>query len=135
MNAKNADRIVASIFGSWFVYTAIWLAVIWWDEHSDTVPVFYDWAWPWVFGIAGAVGLAYAKWPSNKQLAAWSGGLMMACLLSRAFTVLMTWGIDHSISAPRAFFGAGVWLILGYSLGLIWTRLMKPMGDVRRSRG
>lgn len=130
---RHADRVIAATFGAWFLYAAVWLWLIWLDDSSDAVPVFYDWAWPYVFAVAGLVGIAYAIRPQERHLAAWSGGLMIAALLSRAFTILASWLTDQgAISAPRAMLGASVWTILGWALGIIWTEVLRPLNERRR---
>lgn len=134
LKPEHADRVIAGVFGAWFLYEAVLLGLIYLDD-TDSITPFFDWLWPWAFAAAGMLGLAYAFRPESKHLAAWSGGLMIASLLSRAFSLIAQY-IAHvgPLSLPRTLLGAGVWAMLGYSVGVIWRRLLAPMSTARRHR-
>lgn len=130
----NADRLIPLVFGGYFLYASVWLWVSVFDDADDTIPLFFDWLWPFVFAAAGILGVAHSCRPASKHLAAWSGGVMILALLSRAAAGLASWAsTNETFSMPRAFLGAGTWTILGYAVGLIWRRVLLPMGNRRRA--
>lgn len=131
LKPHNADRSIPLAFGAYFVWASAWLWVSVVDDANDTVPIFFDTVWPWVFGAAGALGIWQAARPSRVTLA-WSGGLMILAVLSRAMTILLAWLQDvEDLSTARALFGVGTWTTLGYALGVIWTRLLLPVRQAR----
>lgn len=133
LEPTNADRLIPLVFGAYFLWAATWLYISVVDDADDTVPVFFDHIWPWVFGAAGVLGVMYATRPQSRTLAAWSGGVMILALLSRAATIFVSWLNDaESISTARAFLAVGTWSVLGYAVGIIWTRVLGPLGRRRR---
>lgn len=133
LEPRNADRLIPLVFGAYFLYAAIWLWVSVIDDADDTVPIFFDELWPWVFATAGVLGVAYAVKPSSRALAAWSGGVMILALLSRAASIFVAWVNDaEAISTARAFLAVGTWSVLGYAVGTIWGRVLGPLGRRRR---
>lgn len=125
---SEPDRGVPLVLGGYFTVASFWLIGVW--RNGESV-AFYPWLWPWVFAAAGIVTLAYAKWPQNGTLAAYSGGLMVASVLSRAMTLLLTWW-SGELSGARALLGACTWTVLGYTIGYIWTALMSRLAAARR---
>lgn len=128
---QNADRLISATFGLWFVYEAILLFIVS-ISTAESAVTFFEPIWPWVFAAAGVAGLVYAVKPSLRLLA-FTGGLMIAALLSRSFSLVAQWVAGTGpLGWARTFFGAGVWVMLGYSVGLIWTRLLRPLSLTRQ---
>lgn len=133
LEPTNADRLIPLVFGVYFLYAAAWLHISAIDAADDTVPVFFDELWQWVFAAAGVLAVAYAVKPASQHFAAWSGGVMILALLSRGASIFVAWVNDaEAISTARAFLGLGTWTVLGYAVGIIWTRVLGPLGRRRR---
>lgn len=132
LQPRNSDRVIPLVFSCWFLYAAIWLELINHDTHE--FDAFYAWMWPWVFAAAGVLGIAYAARPHSRLLFAWSGGLMIGALVSRAFSLLAAWLTGQiTLSTPRTWLSGGAWMLLAYSVGTIWSRFLAPISAARRN--
>lgn len=131
-SVENADRVIAIVFGVYFLWASFWLFQVW---QQNIAVIFLDWLWPWAYGIAGVAGLAYALRPWSYDLAALSGSLMALCLLSRSAVVIVTWkvGGDDALPTARTFFAAGTWLGYAFAVASLWI-LLRRYGVSRRAR-
>lgn len=131
----ESDRVIPAVFGLYFLVSSWWL---WELAEDDSSSVLLERWWPVAFVVAGALSLAYSTYPHSRTLAAWSGGMGVGACLSRAMVILLAMheGTIELLEA-RAWLTAGTWVALGYAIGVIWSRFLRPLGVGRRhdSRG
>jgi hypothetical protein len=126
----HADRTVPAVFGIYFLWSAGWLFASW--QQSDNA-VFYEWLWPWFFGAAGLVCLAYAIRPWSLHLFAWSAGMMAGACVSRSIAVLLTIADGKApVSDARSWVAVATWVAFGYALSLVWIVFLWPLNHLRR---
>lgn len=125
-----ADRTVPAVLGAYFLFAAWQLWRLWADTDDH---IFFDAAWPYVFAVAGVTAIAYAVRHGSHFLAAWSGGLMIASCLSRAWAVIAAVLLDRTdLHDARAWLVAGTYVVLAYCIGAIWHRILGPATYLRR---
>jgi hypothetical protein len=127
-----ADRTVPTVLGAYFLFAAWQLFQLWQDTDDH---VFFDWLWPYVFALAGVTSVAYAIRHGSHLLAAWSGGLMIAACLSRAWAVVTAVALNRAdIDDARGWLIAGTYIVLAYAIAAIWHRILGPATHLRRHR-
>jgi hypothetical protein len=125
---RPADRVVVAVIGAFDVFAG-WR----FSQTADLTPVPLGRAWPYVFIAAGILTLALEFAFTNRTLLALSGSIGITAYVSRSLLVFvaMTRG-DADVSDERAQVGIAVWLLLGWMVGYIWIRVLRPLSEVRR---
>lgn len=126
----QSDRVIPASFGLYFLVSSYWL---WELAEDDTSSVLFERWWPVTFVVAGVLAIAYSAAPQSRLLAAWSGGMGVGACLSRAMVILLAMheGTIELLEA-RAWLTAATWVALGYAIGVIWSRFLRPLGVGRR---
>lgn len=129
----QSDRVIPAAFGVYFFVSSFWL----WELAADgTTKVAGDDWWPAAFVLAGVLCVAYSAKPESRLLAAWSGGISVGACLSRALVIVLAMYNDTiELLEARAWLTAATWTALGYAIGVIWSRFLRPLGIGRRADG
>lgn len=128
---RPADRAIVAAIGAFDVFAG-WRYV----GIPDLTPVPLGSTWPYVFIVAGVLTLALEFAFANRTLLALSGAAGITAYVSRSLLlfVAMTRG-DADVSDERVQVGVALWLLLGWIVGYIWTRVLRPLSEVRRRVG
>lgn len=120
LRAKYIPLVLAFLF----TFQAIALFNVWRDSE---VTLFIDWLWPHVFGLGGALTLAFYFKPHIYRLLTASGGVVIVGLLSRAWANFAGLFVDGPTNRPvQLLLGTVVWTGYAFLAAVVWRKVLLP---------
>lgn len=112
-------RAVTAVVGVAFALSAV---PLWMLDRDDDTTIGVEWAWPYVFALAGLLAVIDAIRP-HRHVSAWSGALLVGACLSRATALAFA---DHAYPTSEVVFRVLHWVGYGFALSVIWALVVVP---------